>query len=191
MSLKINDFVGAVDDPFWKAITSESVYEDVIKFKDIDRNAFLVRLAKKINRHLHAFPPPEYLYLPKSKGILRRIKVYGLEDSSIYYYCVKGIQDTLAKTIKQNPFVFGGFRFTPDLKMSDEDLDAIPFDPKYQGVFSKHQFRKEWGEYQRLAGSLASRDFDLYIHIDIAHFYDDINLNLLENKVRGDVTEKN
>lgn len=66
-------------------------------------------------------------------------------------------------------------------------IDSIP--NEYEPKISKANFRKAWGEYQRLAREAGSKNYNKYIHIDIAHFYDDINLSILERDLRSVVKD--
>lgn len=67
------------------------------------------------------------------------------------------------------------------------EIDSIP--EEYQPKISKANFRKAWSEYQKLAREAGSKNYTKYIHIDIAHFYDDINLSILERDLRNVVNE--
>lgn len=66
----------------------------------------------------------------------------------------------------------------------DDSYAVVP------GILSKYAYRKEWSDYQNLAKKLHEENYDYYIHIDIAHFYNDINLNILEKSVRSTVHKK-
>jgi len=63
----------------------------------------------------------------------------------------------------------------------DDSYAVVP------GILSKYAYRQEWSDYQNLAKKLHEDNYDFYIHIDIAHFYNDINLNILEKTVRSTV----
>ena len=190
MLVDVKDFVEKIDQKFWNHITKQAVFRDIVDYKDISREDFLRNLATSLNNFEHSFNKPDYFYAPKDEGILRKTKVHNLQDTCIYYYCVKSIQDELSAEIKKNPNVFGGFRMTPDLDLTDEDLDRLSYDPRYESSLAKNKYRKEWGNYQKLALGLANRNFDKYVHLDIAHFYDDVNLGILENRVKSVVQGK-
>ncbi|ARF16727.1 reverse transcriptase domain-containing protein [Sporosarcina ureae] len=66
-------------------------------------------------------------------------------------------------------------------------INSIP--DEYQPKISKANFRKDWSEYQRLAREAGSANYNKYIHIDIAHFYDDVNLSILERDLRSVVKD--
>lgn len=190
MVIDVDDFIRQVDKAFWKHISKKAVFRDVISYEDIDRENYLRALGNRINSFEHAFGKSYFLYHPKKLGILRRVKVFGLADTCIYYYCVKSIQDELSTQIKANPNVFGGFRFTPDLKIKNGDLDGIAVDPKYESGFAPKRYREEYKGYLGVAAKIAECKFQQTVHIDVAHFYDDVNLDILEDEVRSAVQGK-
>ncbi|WP_055106886.1 reverse transcriptase domain-containing protein [Paenibacillus ihumii] len=190
MVLDINDFKLGVDGKFWNHLTKEMSFKDIVNYKDIKKDEFILELGQEINNYEYNFMKPYYFYSPKSKGILRKIKLYSIGDTSVYYYCVKKIQKELSDEIRKNRLVYGGFRFTPELRLRDEDLLNMTINYEYDAGLSVNNFRKEWSQYQKLADSLSQKNYSYYIHIDIAHFYDDINLDILENKIRSIVNGK-
>ncbi len=178
------DFIDEVDSRFWKHITTQGPYKDVKKYKDLDRKSFLKGVANSLNKYTYDFGLPIIEYVPKIEGILRSVKCYPLSDTCIYYYVTKKLQEEIDNKIKENEYVYDGFRMTPELRVDEEDFDDSPTNPSYENEFSKTQFRKEWSEYQNLAKSMYDSSFVTYLHFDIAHFYDDINLNLLESTLQ-------
>lgn len=186
--INASDFSKIIDKKFWDHIISESTYLDVVKWQDLAKDDFLKELANSLNTFSHSFQSPEYIFFSKDFGILRRVKCYNISDTCIYYYCLKSIQTEIVNQIKSIPHIYGGFRLSPDLKLKKEDLEKLTFDPLYE-TFAKNNFRYEWSDYQNLAKALSDQSFDFYIHIDIAHFYDDINFDILEKHLR-DVSTK-
>ncbi|MBS4035864.1 MAG: hypothetical protein KGZ85_15475 [Ignavibacterium sp.] len=185
-----SEFIKSIDIPFWKHITKESFFRDIINYRDVNREKFLNELVDDLVSYNYAFKLPYYLYAPKSKGVVRKVKIFNLSDISIYYYCIKQIQDEIISVIKLIPNVFGGFRITKDLKFDESKIEETTYDPAYENALNIYGFRKEWGEYQKLARYLYDKKFKYYIHIDIAHFYDDINLDILERTLRSKINKK-
>lgn len=179
------DFVAEVDSRFWKHISREGPFKDVKKYADLNREAFLRSVAKSLNNYTYDFGLPIIEYVPKTEGIVRTVKCYPLSDTCIYYYVTKKLQEEIVEKIKENEHVYGGFRMTPELRVEEKDYIDSPIDPSYENEFSKTQFRKEWSEYQNLAKSMYDAKYVTYLHFDIAHFYDDINLNLLESTLQN------
>lgn len=192
------DFSKEIDLNFWNSITKKVWYKDIINYKDFDRREVLSTIKEQINAHEYNFSTPIYYFVPKKKGVLRKVKIYDIKDICIYYYCVKKIQDKLTKKIKENENVFGGFRFSSDNKsitaekvqQQNDALNELElYDYEYETFLSEYQYRKEWSDYQNMARE-AHEQYDYYIHIDIAHFYDDVNLDILEKEIRHTVDDQ-
>lgn len=190
MIINDKDLVKEIDRNFWRFITGGTPFSDVIHYKDIDRSQFLAKLAKNVNEYKHSFSNPDYYYMSKDNGVLRRIKVYSLEDSIIYYYCVKKIKNKLSEIIKLNKDTYKPYITNPhnDPESTNTIINAI--DDTYSSAFNRKKFIVEWTEYQELAKDAYNKHYDLYLHIDIYHFYDDINLDILERNIRS-VTPEN
>lgn len=182
--LDISDFKNSIDSTFWKHLTKESLITDCEEFKDIDKDNYICELARKINDGNYKPQVCKTIGFPKNKGVIRPIYHMSIDDSLIFYYCVKKIQNKLVEKISTNEYVFGGFRITKELKLTEDKLENLAFDPEYE-CFAKANFRKSWSDYQVLANTLADGQYDNYLHLDIAHFYDAIPLNVLEKQVRS------
>jgi hypothetical protein len=179
--INTEDFVEQVDVRFWKHITREARFVDVIKFKDISREECLRTTATDLNKFRYNFGLPLIENVPKENGVLRKVKSYPLDDTCIYYYVTKKLQEEIVLKIREVDFVYGGFRMTPELQVNEEDFNEEPTNSDYENQFSRTQFRKEWAEYQNMAKSMFDEEYLNYLHFDIAHFYDDINLSILES----------
>ncbi|MFC3862630.1 RNA-directed DNA polymerase [Deinococcus antarcticus] len=184
-----------IDDEFWKAVTLDSGFMDVHQFKDINKSELIDMISEKLFDHSYSFKNPIEIFSPKSMGILRKKELFHIDDVCIYYYCVKLIQDQIIETIKLNKNVFGAFRMTkelsyrniksskaPTIEKSDDADDEIS---DYESVLAKDAFKKDWNEFQDVAEELFDKEYDLYINLDVAHFYNDINLDVLERQVRA------
>ena len=68
-------FVNSIDSEFWNHLTKEGSFKDVVDYKDYNQELYVKRIANNLNHFQHFFETPEFLYIPKNNGILRRIKV--------------------------------------------------------------------------------------------------------------------
>ncbi|WP_416825197.1 reverse transcriptase domain-containing protein [Ectobacillus polymachus] len=185
------DFLNSIDKEFWNTVTKRLKYEDVIKFNDVEKESFLVALINEINSYNYNVSTPNYSFLPKNNGVLRRIKVFNIKDFSVYYYCVKKLQDELSKKINQIKNVFGGFKFSSDNKSITKNFfHGLQQESEYEVLLSKYEFRKDWSDYQNMAKEAYNDGYKYFLHIDIAHFYDDINLDILERFIRNGINDK-
>jgi len=193
------DFQKEIDNNFWLAITKKVWYKDIVLNSDLQKGKVVNDIVDQLINFEYNFKTPLYYFVPKGKGVLRTIKVFNIHDLCIYYYCVKKLQNELTVKIRENQNVFGGFKFSHDnqsitqkkIRQQKEEICNLDwYDYEYETFLSKYQFRKEWTDYQNLAKEAFEEGFDFYIHIDIAHFYDDINLDILEKEIRNTVSDK-
>lgn len=179
-----NHLESIVDARFWRHVTREAVILDVILFKDLDRKQFLKELSSRVGSGNYHPTTCWIIGFPKVEGIIRPVMAMTLSDSSIYYYCLKMIQNRLVERVAEVEHVYGGFRITEQLQMDPVELNDLVYDPNYEG-FTSYNYRKAWSDYQNLAKRLSEADFDYYLHLDIAHFYDAIRIDVLEREVRN------
>ena len=188
--MKLNDFKKEIDNVFWENITNKIKYKDVVNFNDVNKNDFLDELVNHLQLSSYSVSTPVYYYFPKSKGILRRVKIYRLKDICVYYYCVKKLENKLVDKIREISTAFGGFKFSKDNKSWNNEV-LMHFDEgEYESIISRDNYRQEWKDYTKMALEAYKKGFKKYIHIDIAHFYDDINLDILEKEVRNIIIDQ-
>lgn len=189
------DFTKAIDEVFWEAITKNRIFKDPVDFKDLDKTMIVDKIATQLKNNTYSPGIPIQFYDPKNNGVLRGKKLFEIDDMCVYYFCVVALQDPLIEKIKLTPNVFGGFRINSNLKVpkdsikGDDEADTFlgsddPSDLYNEPEISKIGYKKEWSDYQNLSRNLYNRGFDWYIHLDIAHFYDDIDLSILESQLR-------
>lgn len=134
--------------------------------------------------------PRGYIVQDKSRGVSRIIPVLNVTDSCLYYYCLKYLEDFLA--INRVPGTWGGWRLgNPMRRHEDSERESLQgMGDFYLGSGSYYPARwiKNWTEYQNLA-HLKSRQYHLHhsILFDVSNFYDSVNLETLERKVRSAV----
>ncbi|CEO12021.1 Reverse transcriptase (RNA-dependent DNA polymerase) [[Clostridium] sordellii] len=188
--MKLDDFKREIDDVFWANITSKIKYKDIVNFNDINKDDFLDELVEHLELSNYSVSTPIYYYFPKSKGILRRVKIYRLKDICVYYYCVKKLENKLVNKIKEISTAFGGFKFSKDNKSWNNKVLGNFDEGEYESIISRDNYRQEWKDYTKMALGAYKKGFKKYIHIDISHFYDDINLDILEGEVRNIIVEQ-
>jgi ribosome biogenesis protein Nip4 len=184
-------FVVSIDDIFWDTITKTRIFRDPLDFKDLNKRSITNKIATQLRANTYIPDIPIQYYDAKGNGVLRGKKLFNIDDICVYYFCVVSIQNPLIDKIKSNPNVFGGFRINSALRVPKDAIvlensvdEDLPIDPYGVPEISKISYKKEWSDYQNLSRNLYNKSFDLYIHLDIAHFYDDIDLSILENQLR-------
>ena len=132
-------------------------------------------LIEKINNDSY-FPTKPLLHLtPKSKGINRPTVVLNIYDALVYRYCIEQIEDDLLFKTKQKN-IRGGIKIT-----------------SRRSSFSGHQFYEKWFDdwmqhNSNLEKSLKWRDY--MVCTDIASYFENINIQLLRDQIRSEITGK-
>lgn len=180
------EFRKIISYDFWDHIHRKS-YVPLAK-KGVDRVAFCDNLYDAIGNHTyHPRQPRQYIIANKHNGVTRVIPVFSREDNCVYYYCVKCLEEYLAK--RYVDCTFGGYKMGGAMReMENRDENAINEMPDYAAEFSYNPlaWAKAWKDFQLKAYQI-SRDENLgfFICFDIANFYNSINLTLLESKIRN------
>lgn len=188
------------DRKFWQWIRgyAPKPYPSVL-----DKTEFLTNLYKKIDdRTYYPSPPQEYLTLNKGNGVLRIIPALCLEDLCVYYFCVRKLEKFIA--INRVPSTFGGFGFSGKLRQIeeeemrtltdkeglvqiDESLYIFAASNPYPSLspLNPSAWFAEWNDFtEKLYFTCAGYEEGFVAELDISNFYDSIQLDNLEYKLR-------
>ena len=188
------------DNKFWKWIRTKSI---VLYKTPSDKEKFLKSLYKKIeNRNYYPSPPEEYLTINKGNGVVRTIPSFQLEDLCIYYYCARKLEKYIAVNYVNG--TYGGFGLSGKLRqLEEENISHIQDehtvieigDESYVftelsgyptlSTLSPKAWYTEWNDFTKKL-YFDSRNFGngFVADLDIANFYDSIQLDNLEYKLR-------
>lgn len=155
---------------------SSLIVRDPLDFLDFEVNleSNLDSLIFEINSGSY-HPQRPYLHLSaKSKGINRPTVVLDVKDALVYRFCIEQIDDELINKTRQKN-IRGGMKITPNRNSDGDDF--------YEKWF------KDWMEYQEaLQESLENKKF--LVTTDIASYFENINILVLKDLIRGDVEGK-
>lgn len=191
---------------FWQWIKNKSLitYEFIT-----DRKEFLVCLFQKIlDRTYYPSPPLEYLTLNKGNSVVRIIPVLTLEDLCVYYYCVRKLETYIA--VNHVPGTYGGFGLSGSLRKVEEKVmeeikeanETVLIDDQ-EYVFDIHPYAElsalnaqawfaEWNDFtEKIYFSSAAHGSCFVAELDISNFYDSIQLDHLEYKLRESIPNTN
>lgn len=178
----------------FKQIVSDSLWQHIRKNGYLPpdntegRNQFCERIYNLItNREYHPSLPREYVIADKHNGSTRLIPVFTLDDTAVYYYCVKALEDYLAEGYVD--CTFGGFRLNGKITDQENNLfNEINAMPVYGSEFSYNPtgWVNAWRGFQYKAFQISREEgLNYFVSLDIGNFYPSINLALLENKIRN------
>ncbi|MFO0321310.1 MAG: RNA-directed DNA polymerase [Bacteroidota bacterium] len=168
------------DTRFWSKLN-----ESLVPFTDkpIDKKAFLNELYELITDFTYSpSHPREYIIQNKHNGIARYIPTFSRKDYCVYYLCIKLLENEIATN--RVPGTFGGWTLGNPIRLKEEqellELDYIPFNTLNELAWSN-----EWQNFQNVIRKHKDIDnYTYFVNLDIANFYDTINLTILERKIR-------
>lgn len=156
---------------------SSLIVRDSLDYLDFEVNidSNLGSLVFEINSSNY-HPQRPYLHLSaKSKGINRPSVVFDVRDALVYRFCVEQIEDQLLEKTRQKN-IRGGIKITPNRNNNGDDF--------YERWF------QDWKEHQdAVRASLTKKKY--LVATDIASYFENINILVLKDLVRGDITGKN
>ena len=179
MKIEKASFLELFNTKFWKKLN-----ESVVPFTDNpDKNDFLEKLhSQVINFTYTPSHPRHYILFNKHNGVTRFVPTFNRKDYCVYYLCIKLLEKEIA--INRVEGTFGGWTLGNPIRLKEEqeilELDYVPFN-----TINELSWAKEWQSFQEIARRHnESGNYNYYINLDIANFYDTINLAILERKIR-------
>lgn len=172
-------------------------YKHIVKYslvpmdKTINRDELLLQLRSDIlSQKYQPSPPREYIIFNKINYVSRIVPTFSLRDYCVYFYCVKKLEYILCQDRVEG--TFGGWRIPNPIK-SIEDIEkegiAENIDVPYVSYsnLSVLEWAKNWKEFSKITFLKTKKFFNgssCVIIFDIANFYDNIKLDVLERKLR-------
>lgn len=173
----------------WKYIFKKTY----VPIEQPDKDTFLDALFHKIQDYSYTpSNPREYIVSNKHNLVSRIVPILAVADICVYYFCIKSLEKELANNRVDG--TYGGFSMSGELRNKENTefnrLNEIPFSVSTY-TYNPLAWVKVWRDFQKKAFTYSNQDnYSYFIKFDIANFYDCVNLNILENKVRS-VCNKN
>ena len=185
------EFLNLFAGSFWKKICDETLvpYPSGKKPNKLDT---LEKLHDDIT-HRHYYPglPREYVVFDKHNCVSRIVPVFDSRENCTYYFCIKQLEQDIA--VNRVDGTFGGWSLgNPIRQREEEELeDLTPPSPIPQNSYNPFKWSQNWKEFQKRSYLYSQNpNHCFFLKFDIANFYDTINLNILENKIRLVTTSK-
>ncbi|BAU64568.1 hypothetical protein STA3757_19400 [Stanieria sp. NIES-3757] len=144
-----------------------------------------------INKHYYPGLPREYVVFDKHNCVSRIVPVFDSRENCTYYFCIKQLEQAIA--INRVDGTFGGWSLgNPIRQREEEELEELtPLSPIPPNSYNQFKWSENWKEFQKRAYLYSQKlTYSFFLKFDIANFYDTINLNILENKIRLATTSK-
>lgn len=167
---------------------SSSLYDKIVKESTIKINRkvnkkeykeIILKLYNELNNYEYRTDIiDEKLFTYKTNNVARIIPILSIKDELLYYFVCKMLEDDIAINRTEN--TYGGWRIGNKIKIGE--------DAEIEYVYKSYNptlWNKNWKEFQNiLYRQIQMLDEDyIILKLDIANFYDNINLSLLEKKL--------
>lgn len=179
MKIDKSSFNEIYSSRFWRKLK-----ESIVPFdKTPDKDAFLNELYEEITEFSYnPRSPREYIVINKHNGISRYVPTFSRKDYCVFFLCIKLLENEIA--VNRVDGTFGGWTLGNPIRLKEEqeilELEYVPFN-----TINELSWVQEWHSFQNIAKvHRDSDDWQCFINLDIANFYDCINLTILERKIR-------
>ncbi len=182
----------AKDYDSFKNVFSNSFYKKVVKETllpiKMSKKEFNTMLAELYNDIISGNYSPSILrgrlFNYKSNNVARIIPCLTIRDEALYFFLIKMIEEDIANNRVYG--TFGGWRLGNSIKeMEDLEIEYVTnsYDPRL--------WNENWKEFSNIVwAKIKTNEYDFAYTLDIANFYDNINLNILEKKLLAMVDSK-
>lgn len=185
MKIDRESFLELYNTRFWTKLN-----ESIVPFidKPVEKNDFLNILYSQVTDFTYTpSHPRHYILVNKHNGVTRFVPTFNRKDYCVYYLCIKLLETEIA--INRVEGTFGGWTLGNPIRLKEEqeiiELDYIPFN-----TINELSWSQEWRSFQGIARKHnETGEYSYYINLDIANFYDTINLAILERKIRHAVSK--
>lgn len=158
--------------------------DSIVSFgKTPDKAKFLDELYEGITEFTYnPKNPREYIVINKHNGISRYVPTFSRKDYCVFFLCIKLLENEIA--VNRVDGTFGGWTLGNPIRLKEEqeilELEYVPFN-----TINELSWVQEWQSFQNIAKTYRDLDdWQCFINLDIANFYDCINLTILERKIR-------
>lgn len=160
--------------------------ESVIPFEyNFNKKELLNQLYSSIkNFTYHPDCPRGYIIINKKNHVARITTAFTPKDYFLYYFCIKVLEEELARDRVEG--TYGGWQLGNKIRLIEEEENGEFTIPEYPGSnsFNPYKWTEEWQDFQKKAFQFSrNKEFKYAVQLDIANFYDNINLDLLTRKI--------
>jgi len=178
-----NTFINSIGQKFWKHIHSNTeIAINDISLKN-NRIKFLNDLYMSISKMEYSPSPPRgVLVARRGTYVARFVPALTIKDYCVYFFCLKRIEQYIAKNRVKG--TFGGWMLGGAIRRREEEEISSPY--ALEGSYNRFAWKKNWTNFQNLAYQFyKDKKFKWFANIDIANYYDSINLDRLEVLIRS------
>ncbi len=179
MNKMINDFE-SFENVFSNSFYKKVVKETLIPIK-MNKQEFQNTLIDLYNDLVTGNYSPSILrgrlFAYKNNNVARIIPCLTVKDEALYFFLIKMIEEDIANNRVDG--TFGGWRLGNAIKeLENLEIEYVTnsYDPRL--------WNENWKEFSNIVwAKIRTGIYDVAYSLDIANFYDNINLNILEKKL--------
>lgn len=149
----------------------------------IDRDKIAELLYREIVEYkYHPSTPRDYIVVNKANYVARIVPTFHPKDYFLYYFCTKILEDEIAVNYVDG--TFGGWRLGNQIKIREENDQLEIIDSAPSNSYNPFLWTEHWSQFQKKAYEISSTgSYEYIVKLDIANFYDSINISLLGKKL--------
>jgi hypothetical protein len=186
MKITQKSLIDTFNSKFWTKLN-----ESIIPFTDkpINKIKFLEELHSEVTDFTYSpSQPRDYIHINKHNGVTRFVPTFNRKDYCVYFLSIKLLE--LEVAVNRVEGTFGGWTLGNKIRLKEEqeiiELDYVPYN-----TINELSWANEWRSFQNISRKYKdSGNYSYFINLDIANFYDTINLAILERKIRHAVPKK-
>ncbi len=181
--MKREDFHRWFNHAFWKAFTNKALPIKIPQTSN-ERRELIERVYESISSARYAPSIPETeIVMNKGHGVARTVPVFCIEDYSVYYFCIKELEDVLCGNRTDN--TFGGWTLGGMLRQQEKSEIECELTEYGRYSFNPHAWTHAFGEFNSLLFSqLDQGNYSHVLQFDLSNFYDSVRLDMLERWIR-------
>lgn len=196
-----SQFTNNKSGKFWQTITKNSSVPltEIPKKEDLLKKLY----EEIVSSSYKPSDPRAYIMINKGFSIARTLPVFAPKDICYYYYYTKKIEPLISGN--RIPGTFGGWSLNGIVRKAEElekshtvsslreyempDGSFVGLDESEEysvpASFNPKAWMAEWKDYNKTLYTMSRGDvYDSIAELDIANFYDNINVDVLEEKLK-------
>lgn len=196
--MKKKEFEEIFNRSFWRAF-NDKLFPIFEKIEKDEKESILNNLYNDIKeKNYYPSIPRNYIYQNKWLWVARVVPVFEIKDYCLYYYCIKKLENKIAFNRVEN--TYWGWTLWWQIRQKEEEEiknKVIKYNEFEDDVISYLWISHPWYSFNPQAWSKAYWDFNSklfmelnsgsyknVVEFDIANFYDNIRLDILELKIK-------
>ena len=164
-SKKLNESIIPHDEPIIRNEIASNLYKEICEFK------------------YHPSTPRDYIIINKGNHVARISPTFHPKDYFVYYFCTKVLEDEIAVNYIEG--TYGGWRLGNQIKLREgsDELEILNSAPS--NSYNPFLWTENWADFQKKAYENNNHEeYKVVVKLDIANFYDNVNIDLLSKKLQ-------